>query len=364
VKITHFNNSFISLESDGQSLVCDPWMGKANTGGWQSFPEFKKEDIKEALSKAQWVYISHLHDDHFHPQTLYDLGLLRKKFIIKRFNNPRLYERLKGLGIDEIQEIDPFECQRFGPFNLAVIPQFTSNSSGYADSVNYDLDTSIVFKCDEIVFFNAVDNPLSATDLQIVKTRVTEKFGKIDVACFKTGAASEYPHLFLGIDRYAEKQKVINHSLNKLVDSLSIIDPKYYFPAGGTYLIPGIFGVLNDYIAQPSFVEIVGYLRKYGSDVTPFNLEGGHSIEFEVNETGPTVSRLVRPIEEDCCSPHFDRTVFQEFFQWKRPSKFPRLPRAAAGISRSPRNVPCSLMHLRPEAAFQPSLANTASLPI
>ena len=38
--------------------------------------------------------------------------------------------------------------------------------------------------------------------------------------------------------------------------------------------------------------------------------------------------------ETSCCSPHFDRTVFQESFQWKHPSKFPRLPRVDAGISR------------------------------
>lgn len=115
MKITHYSNSFISVRSQDEHIVCDPWMGKANAGGWQSFPEYSINQLARHLSDARWIYISHLHDDHFHPETLKILGLLDRNFIIKRFHAPVIRERLKKLGVTRIHEFDPFTVNRLGP---------------------------------------------------------------------------------------------------------------------------------------------------------------------------------------------------------------------------------------------------------
>ncbi len=130
MKITHFSNSFISVSAQGDRIVCDPWIGKANASGWQSFPEFSLTAMREQLADVKWVYLSHLHDDHFHPETLKSCGLLDREFIIKRFKSPVLRERLKRLGVTRIHEVEPFTVQQFGTFELSIFPQMTSNSSG------------------------------------------------------------------------------------------------------------------------------------------------------------------------------------------------------------------------------------------
>ena len=279
MKITHFSNSFISVASQGERIVCDPWVGKANAGGWQSFPEFSSQALTEHLADVRWIYLSHLHDDHFHPDTLKSCGLLDREFIIKRFQSPVLKERLKRLGVTRIHEVDPFTVQRFGPFELSIFPQMTSNSSALEDDVNYDLDTSIAIKAEGAVFFNQVDNPLSLEDLALIHDYITQHLGAIDVACLMSGAASEYPHLFLGIDQAGEKRRIVERSLDDLVAWLRLLKPKYFFPAGGTYLIPGWMSAYNDNIAQPDFAEISRFIAGAGISVRPFALEGGHFLK-------------------------------------------------------------------------------------
>jgi UDP-MurNAc hydroxylase len=293
MKITHYNNSFISVRSQGEHFVCDPWMGKANTGGWQSFPEFPVDKLAGHLSDARWVYLSHLHDDHFHPETLKALGLLDREFVIKRFQAPVMRERLKKLGVKHIREFDSFTINRLGPFEVAIFPQMTSNSSGLDDDVNYDLDTSIVFKADGEVFFNQVDNPLSTVDLAEVRDWILRSLGPIDICCLMSGAASEYPHLFLGIDQSSEKRRIVEGALNELMTWLDLLAPKFYFPAGGTYLIPGWLSRYGENVAQPDFQEIRQLIENLKLGVRPLELEGGFTIDVSTRKQfDPDVSSI------------------------------------------------------------------------
>jgi L-ascorbate metabolism protein UlaG (beta-lactamase superfamily) len=299
MKITHYNNSFISVASQGERMVCDPWVGKANASGWQSFPEFSAKALAVHLADVRWVYLSHLHDDHFHPDTLKSCELLDREFIIKRFQSPVLRERLKRLGVTRIHEVEPFTVNRFGPFDVTIFPQMTSNSSALADDVNYDLDTSIAIKTEGVVFFNQVDNPLSLKDLALIRDHVVEHLGPIDVSCIMSGAASEYPHLFLGIDQASEKRRIVDRSLVDLGEWLSLLKPKYFFPAGGTYLIPGWMSVYNDNIAQPDFVGISSFIAGAGLPVRPFSLEGGHFLELTSTSPEVQMGLDLTPIETD-----------------------------------------------------------------
>lgn len=297
MKITHYSNSFISIRSQNEHIVCDPWMGKANMGGWQSFPEYSVDQLASQLSDARWIFISHLHDDHFHLETLKILGLLDRDFVIKRFQAPVMRKRLKKIGVTRIHEFDPFTVNRLGPFEFTIFPQMTSNSSGLQDDVNYDLDTSIAIKAEGTVFFNQVDNPLSLQDLTHIRDFIAEQMGAVDVACIMSGAASEYPHLFLGIDQAAEKRRIVERSLTDLCEWLRLLKPRYFFPAGGTYLIPGWMGVFNDNIAQPDSAEISRYVADAGLPVQVCALEGGNFLELSAGQEAAQTGSDLSPIE-------------------------------------------------------------------
>ena len=235
MKVTHISNSFIIVETDSAKIVCDPWVGRANYGGWHSYPEYNKEEIINLVSDADFVYISHIHDDHFDPIFLKESNLISKQFILKSFTPKVVFNRIKGLGANSIIELDSWEIFEINKTRLSIIPQMASNNSEADDDVGYDMDTSIIINDSGFTFFNQVDNPLSENNYKKIKQFAKNNFGEINLASLTCGAASEYPWSFINVDRRQEQERVINECLNKLQTKLEVLNPEYFFPAGGTY---------------------------------------------------------------------------------------------------------------------------------
>ena len=281
MEITHFSNSFIAAKFRKTSIFCDPWIGKTKDNGWSSYPldntSFKKLKIK----KPDYIYVSHLHCDHFDEKTLLKLKKKEQKIIIKNFKNKILKKKLILLGFKNIIELEAWKNYKINnDFNLAIIPQMTSNSSEKNEQISFDLDTSVILQCSKTkkIFYNNVDNPVSLKDLKKLKKFVIKKFKQpISITCFGVGASSEYPHCFLNLNRKKEQKKIIEHSLKRLKKILEIIKPKIYFPAGGTYKIYGKFSKLNKFIAQPNFKQINQMNQK---NILFENLIGGGSIKI------------------------------------------------------------------------------------
>ena len=306
MKITHISNSFILVESSGGSvkIACDPWVGIGNYGGWHSYPEFSSKDLYKLMETIDYVYISHLHDDHFDPLFLKNSGLANKKFIIKKFDFPVLANRLKGLGVEEIIEIPSWEKFEIDDMQLSIIPQLSSNSSELDDEVGYDLDTSIVFHDKSSTFFNQVDNPLSKGNLRTVKEFIEKSFGTLTVAALTCGAASEYPQAFLNVDRAKEQSRIIVDSIKSLEGKLDELCPKNFFLAGGTYFAPGPFSTLNQYIALPDHSMVskaldAGYQK-------PLNLEGGKTLVLNNGSTSQDIAIIDKIIP---CSSSMKKSI-------------------------------------------------------
>jgi UDP-MurNAc hydroxylase len=281
MKITHLSNSFILIESQNVKICCDPWVGRANYGGWHSFPEFEKNDLINYLKDFDIVYISHLHDDHLDTKFLRESGLYDKKFIIKKFQYNTLYNRLKSIGANEIYELEPFDFFTYNGLKMSILPQMATNSSDLDEDVEYDLDTSFIVADQETVFFNQVDNPYSLKDYEMLANWIELNYGKITISALMAGAASEYPQAFLNIDRSSEKDRIIKSELNRLVNVLQILKPIYYFAAGGTYFIPGNLYKLNSFVALPNTAQIKNELNLNNISTTFLELEGGKSVTID-----------------------------------------------------------------------------------
>lgn len=82
MNITHYCNSFISVKFTNDLLFCDPWTGITKDNGWISHPI--DTSILKKLAKSNYIYISHLHVDHFDEKTLKIINK-NQKIIIKDF---------------------------------------------------------------------------------------------------------------------------------------------------------------------------------------------------------------------------------------------------------------------------------------
>ena len=65
MEVTHYANSFISVKSQKSYIVCDPWLGDTNENAWNTYPITNHKKIKIENTKPDYIYISHLHCDHF-----------------------------------------------------------------------------------------------------------------------------------------------------------------------------------------------------------------------------------------------------------------------------------------------------------
>ena len=69
MKITFLGHAGLFIETQHGSILCDPWFNPAYLCSWFPFPA--NDGIDPALfAKADFLYVSHQHYDHFDPQFL------------------------------------------------------------------------------------------------------------------------------------------------------------------------------------------------------------------------------------------------------------------------------------------------------
>ena len=267
--VKHYRNSFLDIENKDLRVLLDPWLNTANEGSWAGSKSGNKLIFKSLkIKEIDFIYISHLHTDHFDQKFLIELKKNQKKkfkIIIKKFKDNRLKNFLINCGFNKEYIID---LNEFEVFNLnkkskfIILPQ-ESSSNTPSHFIKYDLDTSCVFIDDNVRLYNQVDNPYSLTDIARIMKRLKKKIDiKFDLAFIPYCAASEYPQSFINLDRIKEKNNIISSRFDKFIDIGKKINCKIVIPAGGSYLLDNLFAKLNKYLAVPNFKIIKNLFEK------------------------------------------------------------------------------------------------------
>ena len=71
VQITFLGQAGLFVETRGVSILCDPWFNPSFFGSWYPFPANDGID-PERIGHPTYLYVSHLHHDHFDPRFLRD----------------------------------------------------------------------------------------------------------------------------------------------------------------------------------------------------------------------------------------------------------------------------------------------------
>jgi UDP-MurNAc hydroxylase len=101
--VTMLGHAALLCETQDVRVLMDPCLvGPANFRSWWHLPEVDLDPAK--LPELDYIYISHLHDDHFHVPTLKQLPQ-RPTVLIPRLYHNRLVCRLRELGYTRIKEL-------------------------------------------------------------------------------------------------------------------------------------------------------------------------------------------------------------------------------------------------------------------
>lgn len=261
ISISHYRNSFISYHFHDKIVWCDPWIGPANNNNWLS-ASVDEINFLEKTHTPDFIYISHLHDDHF------DINLIEKIFSIaspkiiigaQYKSHSLIAQRIldKNIcGSNSIIFLDFYKKHSFGSFEVILLPdgQFMQRNS----IATYPIDSSILFLCNEMQFYNQTDNILSYEQIlnlkDIFKDKLELNFAPI-LSFLPYCAASCYPQSFFGLSRKKERANLIKTLFHeRFLKCCEAINSGYYVPSGGTYTLK--YKSLDNFKAVPSNIEL------------------------------------------------------------------------------------------------------------
>lgn len=217
MKVTFIGHASILAQSNGLSILSDPWWrGPCFGAQWWPYPAPREELI--ANRKLDYVYISHGHHDHLHPGTLSTLDKSAKVLVSARLD---LAAGIRALGF-EVIEVPDDEPVWLGP---GVSCRIMETHSG---------DTLMALTDGREVLLNLNDSLHSASaDVQKrFVGRLRDLHPHIDYVFCGYGIASHFPNCYVipGKDREATTARRQRWFNREWVDIIHQLNPKYGFP--------------------------------------------------------------------------------------------------------------------------------------
>ncbi len=220
IEIKFLNHASLLVTTSDFKFATDPWLtGQAFSTGW--WLKYKTPDNwQEELNSCDFLYISHTHPDHLHPETLESVDR-KMPILISDFDSQSSENYLKSLGFKNLIKLKYQESL----INQKKEIFFTVLKSG-----DFRDDSGLLFQYGNFsALFNVDSNYLNFFELPETLTLVASSFA---------GGAGPYPVCF---ENLSEKQKSIgqlktNNSLKVVRESLiARTNPKYFIPYAGFF---------------------------------------------------------------------------------------------------------------------------------
>jgi UDP-MurNAc hydroxylase len=170
------------IDTPAGSILCDPWVNPAYFASWFPFPDNSQLDW-ESLGQVDYLYVSHLHRDHFDAGHLGRFISKKATVLLPEYPTSELEDQLRELGFtsfiatttNEVVELD-------GGLNI-MIQALTSPTDGPIG------DSSLWVEYDGVRLLN--QNDARPTDLEIFT-----KLGHVHAHMLQFSGAIWYPMVY------------------------------------------------------------------------------------------------------------------------------------------------------------------------
>ena len=185
MKFTILSHAGLLVEQAGTRLVCDPWLiGSCYWRSWWNFPEPPEGLIHDL--RANFVYLTHLHWDHFHGPSLRRLFDPGTVMLVPKVPTRRMVEDLRWLGFQNIREIPHGTC-------VQLAEDFSLSSYQFGVGV----DSAAVLTGGGTTLFNCNDAKLFGLPLR----QVMRDHPKIDFLFRSHSSAGPVPYCVADFQR-------------------------------------------------------------------------------------------------------------------------------------------------------------------
>lgn len=311
MKFINLGGATAILEHRGKRMLFDPWLDDGIFhGSWFHWPPVAV-DIKD-LGRFDYVYISHIHEDHCSAGTIRHINRDAEIIIMDRrpnfvanflkshgfnFSKVHLVPPRKGLKLSEDLFVDMIEADP-------------------ANEMAYLVDSSIVIRWGDHVIFNANDCQPHADGVAYLR----KNYPKIDLALLPYSGGSGYPSCYSNLsegEKISERERILKQRIAGFIENTKQIDPKYVVPFADQYVVGGSRAHLNRYISHGSCPGVVSkQVQEAGLGERLLLLNSGQS--FDLDESKKTPDSPYRQYTEEDREQHIAKNLSHYTYDHER----------------------------------------------
>jgi UDP-MurNAc hydroxylase len=330
MKFTILGHACMLVEHEGRSLLMDPWLfGSCYWRSWWHYPEPPAQLIESIA--PDYIYITHLHWDHFHGPTLRKLKRRNPnvKVIIPKLFSEKMLTDLRYCDIDSVIELAHGDSISLGPDFLLYSYQF-----------DIATDSCAVLTDGTTTLLNVNDCKIFGAPLR----QVLSKHPRIDFAFRSHTSATAIPYC---IEGYETDFTEIRSKLNYIKDFCN-----FALHVGARYAVPFASNhcflhqdtvrfnrmIVSPLDVQAHFDTAVHDPRGTACVVMPpgsswSRREGFHLIDFDYKDQDNYIAKL-RARYQDVLSAQYDAEQRTRFDQAAFEAYFTQLFRNVPKIVR------------------------------
>lgn len=248
MKITNIGGATAIVEHGGKRMLFDPWLNEGILyGSWFHWPKLnlKLSDI----GRLDYIYISHIHEDHCSAETIRHLN--RDAEIIVMDREPQVpnfivrFLKYNRFDFKKIHRIRPETPQEISPG--MTVDMVTADP---AHEYNWQIDSGLILRWGGKTLYNANDCAPYPGSIAYVK----KNYGAVDIALLPYAGGSGYPGCYSNLtheEKVRERERIFQMRMKLFVDTIREIEPKKVMPFADQYVIGGSRGYLNQYQPHP-----------------------------------------------------------------------------------------------------------------
>ena len=210
----------VKIHTAHGTILCDPWFNPAYYAAWFPYPRNDTLDYA-ALGDTDFLYISHLHRDHFDPQWLAQYCRKDATVILPAYPLPELEMALRELGFTSfIRTVSGVPVQHEGL--TLVVESLTAPTDGPIG------DSALLVDDGEERLLNLNDSRPTDPDRLLVQ-------GPIDICLLQFSGAIWYPMVYElpAKAREALSRKKRAAQLTRAARYVELIAPRVVIPSAG-----------------------------------------------------------------------------------------------------------------------------------
>ncbi|WP_144905472.1 MBL fold metallo-hydrolase [Halobellus captivus] len=325
MQVTYLSSAAIVVETADASVLCDPWLvDGAFEGSWCHYPPLDVEP--EEFDGVDYIYISHIHPDHFDPATLRRMDT-DIPVLIHDYRWDYLKNEIEALGFEVIELDHNSRMHLTGDVHVNILaadacdPEVCGNYFGCSwvegnpELGSTQVDSMAVFDDGEYTVVNMNDCPYPMVERSM--RQVKGRYGDIDLVCHQYSAAQFYPQC---MEDYSHEEKlqarrdVILEKHELATEFIDLFDPEYYMPFAGEYVLAGRLAPLNQYTANPPRIEALEWFEaNVPDDHQCVFLNSGEHLDLSEG----TVSKPYEPVDQEAKSEYIENELSTRRFAYE-----------------------------------------------